>query len=98
MRLVPAILMFVFGFVAWSQTAGAQSTNGVTVINNPGGGTIAYAQMPAQHTLQGAMGKVLQYTHSRFGARPEVTHVMRGSDGNSLAVIFTVKSGQAGSQ
>jgi hypothetical protein len=84
--------------LAWCLSAAAQSNSGVTVIDNPGGGTVAYAQMPAQHTLQGAMGKVLQYVHTRFGARPEVTHVMRGSDGNSLAVIFTVKSGQAGSQ
>src|ERR1039458_8266777 len=90
MRLLP--LTLIIGIVAWSQTAGAQSNNGVTVINNPGGGTIAYAQMPAQHTLQGAMGKVLQYAHSRFGARPQISRVMRGSDGNSLAVIFTVKS------
>ena len=84
--------------LAWCLSAGAQSNKGVTVIDNPGGGTVAYAQMPAQHTLQGAMGKVLQYVHARFGARPEITHVMRGSDGNSLAIIFTVKSGKAGSQ
>jgi hypothetical protein len=90
MRLLP--LMLMVGFMAWSQTAGAQSNGGVTVITNPSGGTIAYAQMPAQHTLQGAMGKVLQYAHSRFGARPEISRVMLGSDGNSLAVIFTVKS------
>ena len=96
MRLLP--LMLMVGFVAWSQTAGAQSNNGVTLINNPGGGTIAYAQMPAQHTLQGALGKVLQYAHSRFGARPQISRVMRGSDGNSLAVIFTVKSPAQGNQ
>ena len=68
-----------------------QSNAGVTVIDNPGGGTIAYAQMPAQHTVQGAMGRVLQYAHSRFGARPQVARVMRGADGNSLAVTFTVQ-------
>lgn len=96
MRLPALILMA--GFVAWSQTTGAQSNNGVTVINNPGGGAIAYAQMPAQHTLRGAMGKVLQYAHSRFGARPQISRVMRGSDGNSLAVIFTVKSPALGNQ
>jgi hypothetical protein len=96
MRLLP--LMLMVGFVAWSQTAGAQSDNGVTVINNPGGGTIAYAQMPAQHTLQGALGKVLQYAHSRFGARPQISRVMRGKDGNSLAVIFTVKPPGQGNQ
>jgi hypothetical protein len=83
---------------AWCLSAGAQSNSGVTVIDNPGGGTVAYAQMPAQHTLQGAMGTVLHYVHARFGARPEITHVMRGSDGNSLAIIFTVKSSKAGSQ
>ena len=91
-------LMLMVGFVAWSQTAGAQSNDGVTVINNPGGGTIAYAQMPAQHTLQGAMGKVLQYAHSRFGARPQISRVMRGSDGNSVAVIFAVRSPGHGNQ
>jgi hypothetical protein len=96
MRLLP--LMLMVGFAAWSQTAGAQSNNGVMVINNPGGGTIAYAQMPGQHTLQGALGKVLQYAHSRFGARPQISRVMRGSDGNSLAVIFTVKSPGQGNQ
>jgi hypothetical protein len=83
---------------AWPFTAAAQSNSGVTVIDNPGGGTIAYAQMPAQHTLQGAMGKVLRYAHSRFGARPQIDHVMRGSDGNSLAVTFTVKSTSQGKQ
>ena len=96
MRLLP--LMLMVGFVAWSQTAGALANNGVTLIDNPGGGTIAYAQMPAQHTLQGAMGKVLQYAHGRFGARPQIARVMRGLDGNSLAVIFTVKSPGQGNQ
>jgi hypothetical protein len=90
--------MLMVGFAAGSQTAGAQSNAGVTVINNPGGGTIAYAQMPAQHTLQGAMGKVLQYAHSRLGARPQISRVMRGADGNSLAAIFTVKSPVQGNQ
>jgi hypothetical protein len=97
MRLLPQMMLIV-GFVAWSQTARAQSGSGVTVINNPGGGTIAYAQMPAQHTLQGALGKVLQYAHSRFGARPQISRVMRGKDGNSLAVIFTVKPPGQGNQ
>jgi hypothetical protein len=83
---------------AWCLNVGAQPNNGVTVIDNPGGGTVAYAQLPAQHTLQGAMGKVLQYVHARFGARPEITHVMRGADGNSLAIVFTVKPGKAGGQ
>ncbi|MGA9026833.1 MAG: hypothetical protein WB440_12305 [Steroidobacteraceae bacterium] len=89
MRLLP--LTLIAGFVAWSQSAAAQSNTGITVLDNPGGGTIAYAQMPAQHTLPGAMGKVLQYAHRRFGARPQISRVMRGSDGSSLAVIFTVK-------
>jgi hypothetical protein len=93
LQLISSAVIF-----AWCLSAGAQSNNGVTVIDNPGGGTVAYAQLPAQHTLQGAMGKVLQYVHTRFGARPEITHVMRGSDGNSLAIIFTVRRGKAGSQ
>jgi hypothetical protein len=93
LQLISSAVLF-----AWCLGAVAQPNTGVTVIDNPGGGTIAYAQLPAQHTLPGAMGKVLQYVHARFGARPEITHVMRGADGNSLAIIFSVKSGKAGSQ
>src|ERR1700689_3571668 len=93
LQLISSAVVF-----AWCLAAGAQSNNGVTVIDNPGGGTIAYAQMPAQHTLQGALGKVLQYAHSRFGARPQISRVMRGADGNSLAVIFTVKPPDQGNQ
>jgi hypothetical protein len=93
LRLISSAVLF-----AWCLSAGAQSTSGVTVIDNPGGGTVAYALMPAQHTLQGAMGKVLQYVHARFGVRPEITHVMRGADGYSLAIVFTVKSGKTGTQ
>jgi hypothetical protein len=72
--------------------ASAQSFPGVTLLDHPGGGTIAYAQMPAQHTVQGAITRVMQYVAARFGARPKVTHVLRSKDGNSLAVTFTVKA------
>src|SRR5580698_3965270 len=68
------------------------ATPGVTTIANPGGGTIAYASLPQQHTAQGAMGKVLQYVTASFGARPDVSKVMKSPDGNSLAVTFTVSA------
>ena len=64
-------------------------------IFNPGGGTIAYAQLPQQHTAQGAMGKVLQYVESSFGGRPTVGKYMKSPDGNSLAATFTVTKGSA---
>jgi hypothetical protein len=69
------------------------ATPGVTTIANPGGGTIAYAQLPQQHTAQGAMGKVLQYVESNFGARPTIGKYMKSPDGNSLAATFTVTNG-----
>jgi hypothetical protein len=72
--------------------AAPQTYPGVTVLNHPGGGTIAYAMMPAQHTAQGAINKVLQYVAARFGASPMVSHVLKSKDGNSLAVTFTVKA------
>jgi len=72
--------------------AATQSFPGVTVLDHPGGGTLAYAQMPAQHTVQGAIHRVLQYVAARFGAAPKVTHVLKSKDGNSLAVTFTVKA------
>jgi hypothetical protein len=72
--------------------AATQSFPGVTVLDHPGGGTLAYAQMPAQHTVQGAIHRVLQYVAARFGATPKVTHVLKSKDGNSLAVTFTIKA------
>jgi hypothetical protein len=91
---------WVAGFVllcgpGFASPAWAAATQGVTTIPNPGGGTIAYAQLPQQHTAQGAMGKVLQYAQSSLGARPAIGKVMKSPDGNSLAVTFTVtpKSG-----
>jgi hypothetical protein len=48
--------------------------------------------------LAGATGRVLQYVHRRFGARPQISRILKGSDGNSLAVIFTVKSVNQGNQ
>jgi hypothetical protein len=72
--------------------AATQSFPGVTVLNHPGGGTIAYAQMPAQHTVQGAITRVMLYVEARFGAKPKVTHVLKSKDGNSLAVTFTLKA------
>ena len=80
------------GFVA---PAFAAAAAGVTTIPNPGGGTVAYAQLPQQHTAQGAMGKVLQYAQGALGGHPAMGKVMKSPDGNSLAVTFTVtpKSG-----
>src|SRR3984957_11548529 len=72
--------------------AATQSFPGVTVLNHPGGGTIAYATMPAQHTAQGAINRVMQYVAARFGATPMVSHVLKSKDGNLLAVTFTVKA------
>jgi hypothetical protein len=70
--------------------AAAPATPGVTTISNPGGGTIAYAQLPQQHDAQGAMSKVLQYVEGSLGARPDVSKFMKSPDGNSLAATFTL--------
>ena len=85
-------LLIVSILMAAPLLAATQTFPGVTVLNHPGGGTIAYAQLPAQHTAQGALGKVLQYVEARFGAKPNITHVLKSKDGNSLAVTFTVKA------
>ena len=67
-----------------------QRPQAITTIANPGGGTIAYAQLPQQHTAQDAMSKVLQYVKSTFGVRPDVSKYMKSPDGNSLAATFTL--------
>jgi hypothetical protein len=90
MHRVP--LLIVSTLIAAPLLAATQSFPGVTLLDHPGGGTIAYAQMPAQHTTQGAIGRVMQYVQARFGARPKVTHVLKSKDGNSLAVTFTLKA------
>jgi hypothetical protein len=85
-------LGFVSILMAAPLLAAPQTFPGVTVLNHTGGGTIAYAVMPAQHTAQGAINKVMQYVAARFGATPMVSHVLKSKDGNSLAVTFTVKA------
>ncbi len=85
LRIVPILL-------ALPLLAAVQSFPGVTVLDHPGGGTIAYAQMPMQHTVQGAIARVMQYVAARFGGKPQVTHVLKSRDGHSLAVTFTVKA------
>jgi hypothetical protein len=85
-------LGFVMILMAAPLLAAPQTFPGVTVLNHPGGGTIAYAIMPAQHTAQGAISRVLQYVAARFGAMPMVSHVLKSKDGNSLAVTFTIKA------
>jgi hypothetical protein len=85
-----ASLWMVSLFMAVPVLAATQSFPGVTVLDHPGGGTIAYAEMPAQHTVQGALSRVMQYVQARFGAKPTISHVLKGRDGNSLAVTFTV--------
>jgi hypothetical protein len=90
MNLRPLSIVSIL--VAAPLLAATQSFPGVTVLNHPGGGTIAYAIMPAQHTAQGAINKVMQYVAARFGATPMVSHVLKSKDGNSLAVTFTVKA------
>jgi hypothetical protein len=90
MHRVPLLLVSIL--LAAPLLAAARSFPGVTVLDHPGGGTIAYSQMPAQHTVQGAIGRVMLYVVARFGARPKVTHVLKSKDGNSLAVTFSVKA------
>jgi hypothetical protein len=90
MKLRPLSIVSIL--MAAPLLAATQSFPGVTVLNHPGGGTIAYAVMPAQHTAQGAINKVMQYVAARFGATPMVSHVLKSKDGNSLAVTFTVKA------
>lgn len=87
-----ASLRIVSILMAVPALAATQSFPGVTLLDHPGGGTIAYAQMPAQHTARGALGRVMQYVQARFGAKPQITHVLKSKDGNSLAVTFTVKA------
>jgi hypothetical protein len=86
------LLLMTSILVAAPLLAATQTFPGVTVLDHPGGGTIAYAQMPAQHTAQGAINRVMQYVTARFGATPKVTHVLKSKDGNSLAVTFTLKA------
>jgi hypothetical protein len=86
------LLLMLSILMAAPLLAATQAFPGVTVLDHPGGGTIAYAQLPAQHTAQGAINRVMQYVTARFGATPKVTHVLKSKDGNSLAVTFTLKA------
>ena len=87
--------MLLSGAALFCSAALAETTNGITTTELPGGGTIAYAQMPKQHSAKDAMGKVLQYIEGRYGARPNVSQIIESKDGNLQEAVYTLtpKSG-----
>lgn len=61
-----------------------------TIINNPGGGKIAFGRVDGQTTEAGAMAAVLHSIHAQFNDRPQVGKLFQVKGTQSIAAFFSV--------
>ena len=73
----------------------ARADNGLTTIDNPGGGQVVYGSLTGVTSLPGAMAVMLRTVHTRFGDRPHVDRIIRARDSRSVVAFFTVNEKQA---
>jgi hypothetical protein len=81
----------------FAQTASAES-NGLTTIDNPGGGQIVYGPLTGQANMSDAMVLMLRKVHNNFGDRPQVGKFFESKDRDSVAVFFTVTARNQGNK
>ncbi len=75
-------------------TATARADDGLTTIDNQGGGQIVYGPLTGANSLQAGVATVLRNVHAHFGDRPQLGRVMRARDNRSVAAFFTVNAKQ----
>jgi hypothetical protein len=98
-RIPPAanvITVLLVSLVLVASPNGARADNGLTTINNPGGGKIIYGPLTGVSSMQDAMGFVLRTVHTRFGERPQVGKFFRAGDSHSIATFFKINERAGG--
>ena len=88
----PAPILVCLLSLATFQAAAQGSAGAVTTVDLPTGGTIAYAELAHQSTLEGGLGKVLHYVGTQYGARAQITQMVRGRGGKVLAAVYSLTS------
>ena len=76
--------------LAFPTVARADGDDGLTTINNPGGGQIVYGPLTKVSSLKDAMVYMLRTVHTHFGDRPQIGKFFRARDSHSIATFFTV--------
>jgi hypothetical protein len=73
----------------WLTSCSAAADDSLKVIDNPGGGRVAYGPVQ-QSTPQAAMASVLHYVHTHLGQSPVVGKVFQSHDAQNYGAFFTV--------
>lgn len=87
-RLLASLLVVLFAAFPMLASTSAQISNGLTTINNPGGGQIIYGPISNVTTLRDAMAAMLRNVHTRFGEKPEIGKFFQTKGSDSTATFF----------
>ncbi len=64
------------------------------MIDNPGGGQIAFGPVEGSPSVPQAMGMMLKNIHGHFGAKPQIGKFFRDKNGSVVAVFFKLNPTQ----
>jgi hypothetical protein len=76
--------------LAFATVTSAPAGDGIRTIDVPGGGHVMFGPLAGQLTPQSAIGKVLHVVSQHCGDRPQITNILKASNGDILAAFFTV--------
>jgi len=92
--MLKLVFVLAAGLLAISGAANAEPQPAFTAIDNPGGGRILTATLPASDaSTSAALIDMLRRVHAWFGARPDVHGALLTEDGNTAIVSFAIKAG-----
>lgn len=98
-RAIAALLFVSAASFAQSTPQGSGGPGGgLKIIDNPGGGRIAYGHLSGQTSKPDAMVLVLHKVHTEFGDRPQLGKFFQSKDGDSIAAFFTVTARTQGNK
>jgi hypothetical protein len=76
--------------LACATVTASPAGDGIKTVDVPTGGHIMFGPLPGQITPQIAIGKVLHVVSQHCGDRPQITNILKASNGEILAAFFTV--------
>ena len=82
---IPTLLLALTAAVS-----SARASDGLKMIENPGGGELVYGPLTDLRSTSAAMVFMLKQVHGHFGDRPEIGKFFQASDSDSTAVFFNV--------
>ena len=97
-RYFIACLVAILFSTGLSRSANAQSNNGLTTIDNPGGGQVVYGPMTNVTSQRDAIAAMLRYIHGHFGDRPQIGKFFQIKGSDSIATFFQLTAKNQGNK